>query len=121
MPKGRETKKISLDKATVSKIMRTVSRREGFEFYKALGESSGKVATSLTDFLDKMGSVDIRSVNFHSKRQDFEKWVRDILGDVELSRRLGRTRREAHGEQLRKEIMQVLRSRIDELKGILVG
>ena len=116
MAKKPEVKKKILDKTTISKIVRTVPRHEGFHFFRGLGDSTGKVAMSLTDFVEKMRSVDIRSVNFHFKRQDFVKWVRDIIGDSELSRRISRIRKEAHGEKLRNEIIQIVKSRLAELK-----
>jgi len=116
MAKKPEVKKKVLDKTTISKIVRTVPRHEGFHFFRGLGDSTGKVAMSLTDFVEKMRSVDIRSVNFHFKRQDFVKWVRDIIGDSELSRRISRIRKEAHREKLRNEIIQIVKSRLAELK-----
>lgn len=117
MTKKPEVKKPVLDKAAISKILRTVPRHEGFQFFRGLGDSTEKVATSLTDFVEKMRVVDIRSVNFHFKRQDFEKWIRDVMGDAELSRRISRMRKEAHGENLRNEIVQIVKGRLEELKG----
>jgi len=96
--------------------MRTVPRHEGFQFFRGPGESTGKIATSLADFAEKLRSVDIRSVNYHFKRQDFEKWIRDVIGDAELSRTLARTSKEAHGEKLRNEIIQIAKARLGELK-----
>ena len=115
--KKPDGKKPVLDKATISQILRTVPRHEGFQFFRGLGDSTEKVATSLADFLEKMRVVDIRSVNFHFKRQDFEKWIRNVIGDAELSRRISRTRREDHGETLRTELIQIMKARVEELKG----
>lgn len=116
MMKKPEDKKIVMDKTTVSKILRSVPSHEGFHFFKAPGDSTGKIAVSLADFVEKMRVVDIRSVNFHFPRQDFEKWLRDIIGDAELSRRVNRIRKEIHGETLRSEIIQIVKRRMDELK-----
>lgn len=116
MAKKPEVKKKVLDKTNISKIVRTVPHHEGFHFFRGLGDSTGKVAISLTDFVEKMRSVDIRSVNFHFKRQDFAKWVRDTTGDSELSMRISRIRKETHGEKLRNEIIQIVKSRLAELK-----
>ena len=118
MSKKAVTKKPEVDKATISRIIRTVTRIEGFHFLKGLGDSTGKVAISLTDFSEKIRTVDIRSVNFHFKRGEFEKWIRDTIGDVELSRRIGRIRKEDHGEKLRNEITQLVKARLEELKGM---
>jgi len=118
MAKKPEAEKKVLDKATISRIVRTVPSHEGFHFFKELGDPTGKVATSLADFVEKMRAVDIRSVNFHFKRQDFEKWTRDIINDIELSRRISRIRKETHGEELRTEIIRIVKGRIEELKGM---
>ena len=116
MMRKPEDKKTVLDKATVSRILRTVPSHEGFHFFRAPGDSTGKIATNLADFVEKLRTVDIRSVNFHFPRQDFEKWLRDIIGDAELSRRINRIRKEIHGEKLRSEIIQIVKKRIDEIK-----
>jgi len=116
MAKKPEVKKKVLDKTTISRIVRIVPHHEGFHFFRGPGDSTSKVAISLTDFVEKMRSVDIRSVNFHFKRQDFAKWIRNIIGDAELSRRISRIRKEAHGEKLRNEIIQIVKGRLEELK-----
>jgi len=117
MMKKSEAKKPVLDKSTITRILRTVPSHEGFHFFRAPGDSTGKVATSLTDFAEKLRTIDIRSVNFHFPRQDFEKWLRDIVGDAELSRRISRIRKETHGENLRNQIVQTVKGRLEELKG----
>jgi hypothetical protein len=118
MMKKPQDKKAVLDNTTVSKILRTVPSHEGFHFFKALGDSTGKVATNLTDFVEKSATVDIRSINFHFQRQDFEKWLKDIIGDSELSRKISSIGKETHGEKLRSEIIGIVKGRIDELKGM---
>jgi len=118
MMKKPEGKKTVLDKVTISKILRTVPSQEGFHFFRAPGDSTGKVATNLADFVENLRIVDIRSVNFHFPRQDFEKWLRYVIGDSELSRKISRIRKETHGEQLRSEIIQIVKGRVDELKGM---
>ena len=117
MMKKPEAKKTAVDPATVTKTLRTVPHNEGFHFFRAPGDSTGKVATSLTDFAEKLRLVDIRSVNFHFPRQDFEKWLRNTIGDNELATRISRIRKDTHGEMLRTEIIRVVKGRIDELKG----
>lgn len=120
LSKKLKTKKTVLDKATMSRIVRTVPLPEGFHFFRGLGEPTGKIATSLADFGEKMQSADIRSVNFHFKRQDFAKWTRDIIGDAELSRRISTISKEAYGERLRNEIIQIVKGRLEELKEMRV-
>jgi len=116
MAKKPEAAKKVFDKTTVSRIVRTVPHDKGFHFFRDLGDPTGKVAISLADFAEKMQSVDIRSVNFHFKRQDFTKWLTDTIGDTELSRRISGIRKEAYGEKLRNEIIQIVKRRLEELK-----
>jgi len=118
MMKKPQDKKVVLDMAAVSKILRTVPSHEGFHFFRAPGDATGKVATNLPDFAEKLRTVDIRSINFHFPRQDFEKWLRDVIGDSELSRRISRIGKENHGEKLRSEVIQIVKARVDELKGL---
>lgn len=118
MSKKPEAEKKTLDKATISRHVRTVTSNEGFHFFREVGDSTGKTATSLADFAEKLKTIDVRSVDFHFKRQDFEKWIRDIIGDAELSRRMGRIMKEIHGERLRSEIVQAVKRRLEELKNM---
>jgi len=68
--KKGEAEKTVLGEATVSGILRTLRLEEGFHFFRGLGNSTGMVAISLTDFVEKMGVVDVCSVDFHFERQD---------------------------------------------------
>ena len=108
-----------LDKDIVSKILRSVPEQKGFHFYLAIGEPTGETAVSLADFVEKMQVVDVRSVNFHYTREDFEKWIRVVFGDAELALRLGRIGRIRLGIQsdvLRNEIIRIVKIRLNELK-----
>ena len=111
-----------LDKDVVSKILRTVSESEGFHFYLAIRKPTGESAMSLADFVEKLASVDVQSVNFHYPRKDFEKWIREVFGDSELAVRLsriGRIHLGIQGEALRSEITRTVKVRLNELKAAL--
>lgn len=58
---------------------------KGFHFYYGLGEPSGIYALSMNDFLEQLKTVDVKSVQFHSDRNDFSKWLREILNDKSLA------------------------------------
>ncbi len=104
------------NKELVSRILRSVPEQVGFHFYIALGEPTGETAVSLADFVSKMEKVDVRSVDFHFSRRDFENWIRDVIGDAELALRMSRIRVGIGGEVLRQEILRVLKARLNELK-----
>jgi len=113
---GPKVRKLVLNKNLASKILRNVPEQEVFRFYLAIGEPTGETAVSLADFINKMETVDVRSVNFHFPRKDFEKWIRGVIGDAELALRIGRIRLGIQGEALRNEIMRVVKVRLNELK-----
>jgi hypothetical protein len=111
-----KVKKSVLNKDLVSKILRSVPEQEGFHFYIAIGEPTGKIAVSLADFVKKLETIDVRSINFHFPRKDFEKWIRSVIGDAELALRIVRIRLGIQGEALRNEIIRVVKVRLNELK-----
>jgi len=105
--------------AFVSKILRSVSKQEGFHFYLDIGEPAGETAVSLADFAEKMDTVDVRAVNFHYPRKDFEKWILEVIGDAELGSRLNmisRIHTGTKGEALRNRVIRVVKVRLSEIK-----
>jgi DNA-binding transcriptional ArsR family regulator len=116
---GKEA--IGLPKLTKEKalhILRELSKEEAFHFYTGIGQYVGVYATSLNDFCDKIQSVNVKSVEFHAPRRDFELWL-DSLGDLELAKRMGVIRRtNLSGENLRKKVYESVKSRCEELTGL---
>ena len=97
-------------------ILDKTSPERAFYFYSGIGQFTGLSSDSLADFRDKIRSVDIRSIQFHVARGDFEAWIR-LLGDTGLERRLRLIREmELTGEALRERLYVTLRSRCDELQ-----
>jgi hypothetical protein len=104
-------------KPDVNKVFRTLSDSESFYFYKAFGKPIGERATSLTDFLKKLEKVDALSIAFHYYRGDFERWIRETIGDPVLASRLSvRGRTVLKGEALRELVVQTIRVRFNEFK-----
>jgi len=106
----------SLDKMLASKVLRTVHDYEGFRFYKAPGDYTGKNVLSLKDFTKTLQFIDVQSVDFHFSQGDFRRWIQLILGDVELSSRINRISQNTRGEGLRKALIKTINERIIELK-----
>ena len=116
---GPDVKKSVSNKDLVSKILRSVTEEKGFHFYLAIGEPTGETAVSLADFVEKLDSVSVQSVNFHYPRRDFEMWIRKVIGDAELALRIGRIgkmRLGIKGESLRGEIIRTVKVRLNEIK-----
>ena len=73
------------------------------------------MATSLEDFAEMLRTMDLRSIDFHMERRDFEKWVRVIFGDEELAQAIYR-RTVFQGESHRTELTAAVTARLDELR-----
>ena len=105
----------NLDKNLVEKILRTVSLENAFHFYYDLNEYSDLYANNLKDFVEKIKTIDLRSIDFHVPRKDFESWIRS-LGDIELAKKIELIRmKNLTGNDLKTEIQQTISSRLEEL------
>jgi len=103
-------------KEQAKRILREVPTEKAFHFYSDIGAKTGALAKSLGEFLHLIGSVELRSIEFHLSRGDFENWIR-MLGDETLARQLAKVRLEKlSGDQLRKRLLQILRLRYGLLR-----
>jgi hypothetical protein len=108
-------KKTPMSYKTVQRIMRRVPYQKGFRFSTRIGEYTGQVATSLEDFAETLKTVDLKSIDFHMERRDFEKWVVSIFGDEELAHIINR-RSVFQGENRRNELVMAIQNHLKELK-----
>ncbi len=105
-----------VDKNVAMNILSSLPLERAFHFYYDIDQYSGVHADSLKDFVDKIQNVDLKSIEFHIPRGDFEHWI-SSLGDLELSKKLGLLRTaNLSGEDLRKELYETTNSRYEELK-----
>lgn len=110
-----ERKRIQLNTRS-GELLKTVPYENGFHFYTAPSNFTRETATSLETFEKKLQIVHGESVNFHLQRGDFQKWVEDTLGDKELAKRISLTKLTLPVEDLRKELLAIVQTRITELK-----
>lgn len=95
--------------------MRRVPYQEGFRFSTGIGNYTGQVATSLEDFTEMLRTVDLKSIDFHMERHDFEKWIRDVFGDERLAQIVNRMA-VFQGENRRHELIASIQGYIEDLK-----
>ncbi|MEM1530622.1 MAG: DUF5752 family protein [Candidatus Bathyarchaeia archaeon] len=108
-----------VNKESAERILSRVPYALAFHFYSELDKPLMIFSDSLHDFCDKIRSLDLKSIEFHMFRGDFEAWIKS-LGDVELARRLAIIRESnLSGEELRDEIYRAVKSRCDELQNII--
>ena len=81
---------------------------KSFEFYVDLGQPLHIHAHSLRDFAKKIEKVDAASVEFHTKRGDFEAWF-TALGDQELTKKMKLLKQKnLSGDDLRRQLRQIV-------------
>lgn len=117
--KTTNTTKTDIENA--SKILRNISYKNAFYFFTGIGEYAGEFASSLADFCNKIQTIDTKSVDFHFKRRDFEKWIRKTVGDTQLANEIKKIPKSLQGEKLRSRIYQTTNKRLTELKKILAS
>ena len=119
-PLGRQVlSSPQIDKKQAENILRLVPIDKSFHFHTGIGQYLGVYATSLNDFCNKIKTVNIKSIEFHVPRRDFESWI-ESLGDSELAKKIGAIRVAGlGGENLRQKVYDALKSRFDELSQIV--
>jgi len=97
-------------------------REEAFYFFTSIGNYTGQSAASLEEFLLKVKDIDLKSLEFHLFREDFEKWVAQTLGDSRLAEELRGVRvQKVAGNALRDRLYFLVSKRLKELKGFGVA
>jgi hypothetical protein len=99
--------------------LRMVSDAKGFHFYTAIGDYCGVSAHSLEEFADALQYVCSASIVFHFERGDFQNWIKEVIGDVELAQSIDAIRtceRHRAAEFCRKEIIERVQVRLFQLE-----
>jgi len=100
-----------------SRALKNVLREEAFYFFTSIGNYTGQSASSLDEFLQKIKDVDIKSLEFHLFREDFEKWIALTLGDNKLADEIRNLRaQKVVGNALRDRLYFIVSRRLKELK-----
>jgi hypothetical protein len=87
-------------------VKKEVAREWGFYFYEGIGKPLYEVAFNPQDLREKIRKVPVASLEFHQKRGDFAKWIRDVFKDVRLAEDIERI--DKTGEDLRRELLNSL-------------
>lgn len=91
----------------------SVEPDKAFRFHLSSTVFTGEKATSLEEFAKKIRLIDIKSLEFHLARRDFEKWIADVFGDRQLAEEIGKLNKKKPVEsKLRDELYNIILSRI---------
>ena len=95
---------------SLRKGARKLSREGAFYFFTSIGNYTGRFARCLEEFLSVIKDVDAESIDFHLKRGDFERWIRNGIGDGELAERVGKLRDAGlKGDDLRRSLRYIVK------------
>jgi hypothetical protein len=101
---------------TISKILRTVPREKAFYFFTSIGNYTGVSASSLKEFMEKINEVNVKSLEFHLYRGDFEKWISEVLQDEELAVEVRKLQKfNLTGDALRNQLYVTVSRRLKRL------
>ena len=99
--------------AAVRLIHRTIRLPTDNPFYfnSDVGKFTGLTATTIGDLADELERVEVRSIEFHLEKGDFERWIRNIFQVDTLAERISDLRGHGlQGEVLRKEFISIVRT-----------
>ena len=96
-------------------VLRPLSENEAFHFFEDVGKYTGKSACNLAEFSAMTKTIDKKSILFHFKRRDFERWITETLRDPMLARRISNIKEPKSEERLRTQIHKLSKKRLEEL------
>jgi len=114
VPRNRRYR-IGINPESASKILRRVPPQKAFFFFTGIGQYTGELAQNLEDFYNKIDKVPLKSLDFHLRRGDFEKWIRETLGDAYLADRINRINKPTQTEKLRATLKGIVKRRLNQL------
>ena len=101
-----------------SRILRKLPRENAFYFFTSIGNYTGEKAASLEEFVEKISEVNVKSLEFHLYRGDFEKWTAETLEDEKLAERIRSLKSLSPiGDSLRDQLYLIVSKRYEKLRG----
>ena len=116
---GEEVAHLVKSGSEIRDPLRVVPHAEGFHFYTAIGDYCGVSVHSLEEFADAVQYVCSEAIVFHFERGDFQNWIKDVIGDNELAKKIDDIKmceRHLSAESCRKEIADAVRIHILRLE-----
>ena len=90
-------------------LPKEVAEEKAFYFYTEMGVYIGQKSTSLEDFLEKVNLIDVKSLEFHFYRGDFEKWFKEVWRYEDLDKEIRNLRKlNLKGQILRTRLYNIV-------------
>ena len=104
------------------RMLRAFPAERCFTFFYEFARPTQITVHSLEEFSAGLNTVDVKSIEFHTERGDFERWIRHVTGDSKLADKLRDVaNQEFIGEILRKKTIAAVEQRLSELRAIAEG
>jgi len=115
-----KAKKPSVDRDKALLITSSVPGEKGFHFFTNVEKPTGMFATSIFDFLEQLKKVDVKSLEFHLKRNDFQKWLREVIRDDWLAEEFEKLKAlDLSADRLRIRLVEITEERCKQLSDAL--
>ena len=115
-----KAKKPSVDRDKALLITSSVPGEKGFHFFTNVEKPTGMFATSIFDFLEQLKKVDVKSLEFHLKRNDFQKWLREVIRDDWLAEEFEKLKALGlSADRLRIRLVEITEERCKQLSDAL--
>jgi hypothetical protein len=102
------------------KALKSVPREKAFYFFTSIGNYTGENASSLKEFMEKINEVNVKSLEFHLYRGDFEKWIDEVLEDAQLAEEIRKLKRaNLTGESLRNQLYVIVARELKRLTSFI--
>ena len=102
---------------SAQKVLRKLPRENAFYFFTSIGNYTGVSADSLEEFVKKILEVNVKSLEFHIYRGDFQKWVEGTLEDKALSDEIRKLQQSKPlGNELRDNLYLIVSKHYEKLK-----
>jgi hypothetical protein len=106
-----------LSKSDASRVLRSLPREKAFYFFTSIGNYTGKSAASLKEFVKAILDVNVKSLEFHLYRGDFEKWIAEALEDNLLASKIRQLKAyKPIGMDLRDRLYLIVSKRYENLE-----
>jgi alpha-amylase len=99
------------------RVLRQLPVERGFTFFQEFARPSQQTVYSLDEFRSTLKTVDLKSIQLHVEQGDFERWIRQAVGDDKLAGKIANlSGRRLLGEKLRRRILDVVERRMSKLQ-----
>lgn len=89
-------------------------------YFRQSGSSGPYTAANLWEFRDALQTIPPRTLDYHLRRGDFERWLREVLHDEELARRIRKIKnRNLEPDRLRVVLARIVSDRYEELESMI--